>query len=235
MSVNKYFIKDNLKKSEVDEYLAVELKRAGYSHSEIAKTPLGTRVVVYAARPGIVIGRRGQSIRDLTTVLEEKFGIENPQISVAPLDAPELDPNVMASQIAAALERGIHFRRAAYWGLQRIVRAGAQGAEVIISGKLTTERARCEKYREGYLPRVGDPVLRQLAAGRAYVQLKKGLFGVKVNILPPSAYFPDKPSLKPVTPEEKKQEEKETAHPEDERDTGDVSGGQAEEAGGAAS
>jgi small subunit ribosomal protein S3 len=225
MSVNKYFINDNLKKNEIDEFLSIELKKAGYSYTEIAKTPLGTRFVIYAARPGMVIGRRGQSIRDLTTLLEDKFGIENPQVSVAPIDSPELDSNVMAAQIAAALERGIHFRRAAYWGLQRIMRAGAQGAEVIISGKLTTERSRYEKYRNGYLPRVGDSVLKQLRIGKASIQLKKGIYGVKVNILPPTARFPDRPSLKVINQKEIEKEEIEHADIKNERDPRDVLGG----------
>ena len=203
MSVNKYFVNESLRKQEIDEFLARELKRAGYSKCEIAKTPLGTSVVIYAARPGIVIGRRGQSIRDLTRILEEKFNLENPQISVAPVDVPELDPKVIAGQVTAALERGIHFRRAAYWALRRIMEAGALGAEIIISGKLTTERARYEKYREGYLPKVGDPVMKQLKTAVAYIQLKPGIFGVKVSILPPEAKFPDKPSIKAVPEEEK--------------------------------
>ena len=110
-------------------------------------------------------------------------------------------------QVTAALERGIHFRRAAYWALRRIMEAGALGAEVIISGKLTTERARYEKYREGYLPKTGDPVMKQLKTAVAYTQLKPGIFGVKVNILPPEARFPDKPSIKEVIPKEKEGEE----------------------------
>jgi len=210
MYVTKYFVKDSLKRSDIDEFLSQELKRAGYSHCELAKTPLGTRVVVYAARPGMVIGRRGQSIRDLTRALEERFGVENPQISVAPVDVPELDPKVMASQLVSALERGVHFRRAAYWALQRIMKAGALGAEIIISGKLTTERARYEKYRDGYMPRCGDPVLKQLKTAVAYTQLKPGLFGVKVRILPPGIHFPDKPSLKEeVAGKEEEKEKKE--------------------------
>lgn len=83
--------------AEIDEYLSQELKRAGYSKVEMAKTPLGTRVVIYASKPGLVIGRRGQSIRDLTKILEERFGVENPQISVATLEIPELDPKVVVS------------------------------------------------------------------------------------------------------------------------------------------
>ena len=196
MSVHKYFIRENINKAEIDSYLAEELKKAGYSKVEMTKTPLGTRVVIYAAKPGLVIGRRGQSIRDLTQVFEQTFGMENPQVSVAAIESPDLDPAVVASQVATALQRGIHFRRAAYWALQRVMGAGALGAMVTIRGKLTTERARYERYRDGYLPSVGDPVLKQVKSAVVDVQLKQGLFGVAVKILPPGATFPDRPSIK---------------------------------------
>jgi small subunit ribosomal protein S3 len=165
----------------------------------------------------MVIGRRGQSIRDLTQVLEQTFGMENPQVSVAAIETPDLDPMVVASQIAAALQRGIHFRRAAYWALQRVMGAGALGAEVTIRGKLTTERSRYERYRDGYLPSVGEPVLKQVKSAVVDVQLKQGLFGVAVRILPPGAIFPDKPQIKTSSeqelaqsPETKREAEKET-------------------------
>ncbi len=196
MSVYKSFIKDGSNKAKIDEFLSEELRRAGYSKLELMKTPLGTRVVIYAAKPGIVIGRRGDSIRELTKTLEEKFGVENPQISVAAVEIPEFDPNIMASQIAMALQKGIHFRRAAYWAINRIMDAGALGIEVAISGKLTTERARTEKFRIGYLPKVGEAVHEYLKTAVASVQLKPGLLGVKVTILTPDVEFPDKPSMK---------------------------------------
>jgi len=196
MSVHKYFIRENINKAEINSYLAHELKKAGYSKVEMTKTPLGTRVVIYAAKPGLVIGRRGQSIRDLTQVFEQTFGMENPQVSVAAIESPDLDPAVVASQVATALQRGIHFRRAAYWALQRVMGAGALGAMVTIRGKLTTERARYESYRDGYLPSVGDPVLKQVKSAVVDVQLKQGLFGVGVKILPPGATFPDRPTIR---------------------------------------
>lgn len=180
---------------EVDEFLRSQLVRAGYSRVELNKSPLGMRIVIHAARPGSVIGRRGQSIRDLTNILQEKFGIENPQISVAAIESPDSDPHVVAGQIASALQRGIHFRRAAYAAVQRVMEAGVLGVEVSIRGKLTTDRARYEKYRAGYLPRVGDPVLKQRRTATVHTQLKQGLFGVKVLILPRGASFPDKPAL----------------------------------------
>src|SRR5712692_11522342 len=197
MSVTKYFIKDMSRRLEIDELLQRDLKRAGYSKVELTKSPVGTRVVIYAAKPGMVIGRRGQSIRDLTKVLEEKFGIENPQLSVAAIDIPEQDPKVVANQVAQALQRGVHFRRSAYWALQRVMESGASGVEITIRGKLTTERSRYEKFRAGYLPRVGDPVLKNLKTAVTDVQLKQGLFGINVRILPPNISFIDKPLMKP--------------------------------------
>ena len=189
-------MKENARRAEIDEYLSQELKRAGYSRLEMTKTPLGTRLVVYAAKPGLVIGRRGQSIRDLTQILEQRFGIENPQVSVATIDAPELDPKVVASQIAMALQRGIHFRRAAYWALQRTIEAGALGVEIAIRGKLTTDRARYEKYRSGYLPAVGEAISKILRTAVVDTQLKQGLFGISVRLMPPNVVLPDRPVIK---------------------------------------
>jgi len=200
MSVYRYFIKDASKKSQIDEFLNRELRKAGYSKVEITKTPMGARVVIFAAKPGMVIGRRGQSVRDLTKTLEERFGLESPQISIASVELPELDPKIMATQIAMALERGVHFRRAAYWAMGRIMDAGALGVAVIISGKLTTQRARTEKYRQGYLLKAGEQVSKQVLAAIAHSQLKQGIFGVKVAILPPNFEFLDKPSFKVITP-----------------------------------
>jgi small subunit ribosomal protein S3 len=196
LPIHKYFVKENARKAEIDEYLSQELKRAGYSRVETTKTPLGTRIVIYAAKPGLVIGRRGQSIRDLTKILEERFGVENPQISVATLESPELDAKVVASQIAMALQRGIHFRRAAYWALQRTTEAGALGVEITIRGKLSTDRARYEKYRSGYLPMVGESILKQLRCAVVDTQLKQGLFGISVKLMPPNVSFPDKPVIR---------------------------------------
>jgi small subunit ribosomal protein S3 len=201
LSVTKYFVKDASRRLEIDEHLAKELKRAGYSHVELTKSPVGTRVVIYAAKPGMVIGRRGQSIKDLTKLLEQKFGIENPQLSVATIDVPELDPKVIAAQVAMALQRGVHFRRAAYWGIQRVLESGASGVEIVIRGKLTTERSRYEKFKAGYLPRVGEPVLKYVKEAVQDIQLKQGLFGIKVRILPPNIDVFDHPVIKSEIPQ----------------------------------
>lgn len=210
MSAIRHFIEKAINHTELDEFLAKRLDRAGYCGVEATKTPLGTRIIIYAARPGVVIGRRGTSIRELTDVLEEKFKFSNPQIAVSETKVPELNPGVMASRIADALQRGIHFRRTGFWALNRIMRAGALGCEIIIKGKLRSRRHRCEKYRDGYIPRSGYPALKNTRTAIANVKLKQGILGVKVKIIPPDAIFPDKISIKPIRQLEKEVEESES-------------------------
>lgn len=191
MSVVKHFIEDSIKKAEIDEFLQNEFERAGYGGVSITKTPLGTHLVIYTMRPGLVIGRGGETIRALATVLEEKFELPSPQISVAEIEIPELNAYVVASRIASALKRGVHYRRAGFWGLTQAMQAGALGIEIVISGKLRTDRARYEKFREGYLPKSGEPPRKYMRKAELHVHLKPGTLGVKVRLIPPDAVFPD--------------------------------------------
>jgi len=208
MSVVKHFITESIKKTEIDEFLQKKLERAGYGGVTISKTPLGTHMVIYAMRPGLVIGRGGESIKELASILEEKFKVSNPQISVSEIEIPEFNAYVVASRIASALQRGIHFRRAGFWALKQVMDAGALGAEIVISGKLRTERARFEKFRAGYLARCGEPALKYMRKAEVHVQLKPGIFGVRVRIMPPDAVFPDKIQIiEAIPPEEEKTEE----------------------------
>ncbi len=192
MSVIKHFISESLKKAEINEFLRNEFERAGYGGVDITKTPLGAHVVIYAMRPGIVIGRGGETIKRLAEVLEKNFMLPNPQISVAEIEIPELNAFVIGSRVVSALKRGVHFRRAGYWAINQVIEAGALGVEVIISGKLRTQRARYEKFRAGYLPKSGEPAMKYMRKSELHVQLKPGIFGIKVRIMPPDAEFPDK-------------------------------------------
>ncbi|MEM3000127.1 MAG: 30S ribosomal protein S3 [Candidatus Bathyarchaeia archaeon] len=206
MSIVKRFISESIKRTEIDEFLQKKLARAGYGGVDISKTPLGTHVVIYAMRPGLVIGRGGETIKELATTLEQNFKISNPQISVSEIEVPELNAFVVASRIASALERGVHFRRAGFWAINQVMAAGALGVEIVISGKLRTERAHFEKFRAGYFPRCGDPALKYMRKSEFHVQLKPGIFGVKVKIMPPDAKFPDKIEIVETAPPEEGEE-----------------------------
>lgn len=201
MSVVKHFIEDSIKKTEIDEFLQNEFERAGYGGVSITKTPLGTHLVIYTMRPGLVIGRGGETIRALAQVLEEKFQLPSPQISVAEIEIPELNAYVVASRVASALKRGVHYRRAGFWGLTQTMEAGALGAEIIISGKLRTDRARYEKFKTGYLPKSGDPPRKYMRKAELHVQTKPGILGVKVRLIPPEAQFPDQVKVQIVEEE----------------------------------
>ena len=202
MSIVKRFITESIKRTEIDEFLQKKLDRAGYGGVNISKTPLGTHVVIYAMRPGLVIGRGGETIKELASSLEQNFKVTNPQISVSEIEVPEFNAYVIASRVASALQRGVHFRRAGFWALNQVMEAGALGAEIVISGKLTTERARFEKFRAGYFPRCGEPALVAMKKAEAHVQLKPGIIGVRVKIMPPDAYFPDRIKICEAAPPE---------------------------------
>jgi small subunit ribosomal protein S3 len=223
MAVVKHFVSESKKKTEIDEFLQKRLERAGYGGVTISKTPLGTHIVIYAMRPGLVIGRGGGTIRELASFLEERFDVTNPQISVSEMEIPELNAFVVASRIASALQRGVHFRRSGYWALNRVMEAGALGAEIIISGKLRTDRSRYEKFKAGYLPKCGEPALKNMRKAEVQVQLKPGTLGVKVRIMPPDAEFPDKIQIVESRSEEETTEapEKESAEEQTEEASGE--------------
>lgn len=186
VNIKRYFVEKGITAVKIDEYLAKHFYRAGYAGVEIYKTPLGTRIVIYAERPAFLIGRRGQTIRNLATIFEQHFGIENPQITVMPVENPDLNARVMAFRLAVALERGFHFRRAAFIALRRIMAAGALGAEIVISGKLTSERARHEKFRAGKIFKAGYQASYITEKAVAHALLKPGVYGIKVLIVKPA-------------------------------------------------
>ena len=205
--IEKDFVTEGLKRTRIDEYLEKELDRAGYGGMEIQVTPLGTMVVVYAERPGMVIGRGGKTVRAITQNLKNNYELENPQVEVKEVDIPELNPKIMAHKISAMLQRGMHFRRVAYSALRRIMGAGAQGVEVTISGKIRGSRSACAKFTDGYIKKCGEPSIKYVKQGFATAPLKPGVLGISVRIMPPDVVLPDKVDIiqpkveEPVTTE----------------------------------
>ena len=200
--IEKDFVTEGLKRTRIDEFLQKELERAGYGGMEIQVTPLGTMVVVYAERPGMVIGRGGKTVRNITQNLKLNYELENPQVEVKEVEVPELNPKIMAHKIAAMLQRGMHFRRVAYTALRRIMGAGAQGVEVTISGKIRGSRSAAAKFNDGYIKKCGEPATRFVREGFATVQLKPGVLGIYVRIMPPDIVLPDKVDILKVEIEE---------------------------------
>lgn len=167
---------------ELNEYLSSSLSEAGYGGAEVQKTPIGTKITLFVIRPGLVIGRKGSGIRDLTTKLEQQFNLENAQVSVTEVTKPELNPNIMANRIAQLIERGTAFRRASLWTINTIMGAGAMGVEITISGKLRGERAHFEKHSAGTIPKSGKIAEEVVRSSTNSILTKMGLVGIKLKI-----------------------------------------------------
>ena len=193
------------------DYLRTKIKDAGFSGVDISKTPTGTRIALHVTRPGIVIGRKGSGIRELTDTLGSKFGLKNPQISVVEIPKPELSPNVMCTRLASHIERGTAFRRATMWTMQQIMDGGAMGVQITVSGKLRGDRSAFEKHSAGILPRAGHHADVIVAEDIAHVKTPMGLIGVRIRIARKDKFIPEfelkeKPK-KEVKPIEKKEPE----------------------------
>ncbi|CCQ34064.1 30S ribosomal protein S3 [Halorhabdus tiamatea SARL4B] len=185
------FIEDGLQRTQIDEFFEDELGRAGYGGMEVAKTPMGTQIVLEAEKPGMVIGKGGKNIRKITTTLEEEFGLEDPQVDVQEVEEPDLNARIVADRLANALERGWYFRKAGHTTIDRIMESGAKGAEIVLSGKVTGARSRVEKFNRGYIKHNGEPAEDIVDHGQGVAVMKLGTIGVDVKIIPPEAELPD--------------------------------------------
>jgi len=207
LSSVKNVIKDNYNAMLINDFLREKIKDAGFSNVEISKTPTGTRVVLHVTRPGIVIGRKGTGIKDLTEILEKQFGLKNPQIAVEEILKPELSPNVMCNRMASHLERGTAFRRATMWTMQQIMDNGAMGTQITISGKLRGDRSAFEKHSAGILPRAGHHADVVVSEDIVHVETAMGLIGIRIRIAKKEKLIPEF-ELKGKTQEQKDEEAK---------------------------
>ncbi|MGB8312713.1 MAG: 30S ribosomal protein S3 [Halobacteriota archaeon] len=202
MAIEKRFVSEGIKRSQMNEFLVKEFERAGYGGMEINRTPLGTQVTIFAEKPGMIIGKAGKTIRRVTKELDIKFKLDNPQLDVQEIEVPELSAQIMANRLANALQRGWYFRKAGQSSLQRIMDAGALGCEIVLAGKLTGPRARTEKFLAGYIKHCGKPAEELVDKGYAVAKKKLGIIGVKVRIVHPGVKLPDDIQLIEIQEEE---------------------------------
>ncbi len=214
--IERQFFARKIKEQQIEEFISSNLDKAGYSHTEILRTPLGEKIIIYTSRPSLIVGRKGANIKELTEVLKKKFSMENPQIEVSEIDTPNLNPKSVAKHIIHTFERfgPKRFKSIGYKSLQDIMDAGALGAEIVISGRgVPSSRAKSWRFKTGYLKKSGYVAESLVKKGYATAHLKSGSVGVKVTILTPDIRLPDKIILKeikkePEKPKESKQEQK---------------------------
>lgn len=191
MPTTKDYLLKKYQRNAIDEFLAKELKNAEYGGVELRRTPLGDRVILRVGRVGLAIGGRGRNIHRITEALRETYDLDNPQIEVTEVENPEIDARIMAFRLASSLERGRHFRRSAHGIIRRIIASGAKGVEIKISGKITSQRARVETFRAGFVAKAGDPADRFVDVGKAQALIRRGLLGIQVKIMRGDVILPD--------------------------------------------
>ncbi|MBI3587625.1 30S ribosomal protein S3 [Candidatus Micrarchaeota archaeon] len=196
MATEKKFIQKAFADFGIKEFLGKYLDRAGVSKVTVAKTPIATRITIEVQRPGIVVGKGGESITRVSRELKVRFGIENPQIEVVEVPVPSLDAKLVAERIGRQIELRGNVKQALRIALREIMDAGAVGAEIRVAGKIVGKggKAKALTVRQGYLKKSGDTI-KLVREGRYTAYPKAGAIGVSVKILPPGTKFDDKPSL----------------------------------------
>jgi len=211
----KKFIQKALSDFEVKEFLQRELAQAGVSSIQIQKTPIATRIAIAVRRPGLVVGKKGQTIKDITEMLQRSYGVENPQIEVIEVAQPSLDAKLMAEKVGKQREIKGNAKTAMRFALREIMSAGAIGSEIRAAGKLVGKggKAKTTTIRAGYLKKSGEES-KKVAEGHFTAYLKAGAVGITVKIVRPGTIFADTvdltklavPAISETPVEEKKDE-----------------------------
>jgi len=208
--IERQIIKQKLKEFKIHEYIASTLSGAGHSHTKIQRTPLGDKIIIYASRPGLVVGRKGENIKNLTATLKKTFGLENPQVEISEVEIPNLDAQIIAERIVSGLERfgAARFKAIGHRSMTEVMDAGAMGVEIIICGRgVPSSRSRSWRFYRGYLKKCGDIAVSQVNYAHLSANLKSGTVGIKVKIMPPDVQLPDRIKLKEMIIEEGPTEE----------------------------
>ena len=191
--IERKFIAQTIKELQIQEFIQSHLKNVGHSHTKMQRTPLGEKIVIFASRPGLIVGRKGQNIKQLTKTLKKKFELENPQIEISEVENIHLDANIMAEVIADTLERfGTgRFKGIGHKVMADVMAAGALGIEIVISGKIPSSRSKSWRFYQGYLKKCGDIAITDVRTAYRDALLKTGVVGIRVKIMPPDIKLPD--------------------------------------------
>uniref|UniRef100_A0A2K6SRR2 Small ribosomal subunit protein uS3 n=1 Tax=Saimiri boliviensis boliviensis TaxID=39432 RepID=A0A2K6SRR2_SAIBB len=203
ISKKRKFVADGIFKAELNEFLTRELAEDGYSGVEVRVTPTRTEIIILATRTQNVLGEKGRRIRELTAVVQKRFGFPEGSVelktvvmvTLCPLLSLKLYAEKVATRGLCAIAQaeslrykllgGLAVRRACYGVLRFIMESGAKGCEVVVSGKLRGQRAKSMKFVDGLMIHSGDPVNYYVDTAVRHVLLRQGVLGIKVKIMLP--------------------------------------------------
>ena len=198
--IERQFIEQNMKEFLIQEYVTANVSKGGHSHTKMQRTPLGEKIIVFASRPGLIVGRKGANIKKLTKDLKKKFNLENPQIEISEVEDIYLDAQIVAEMIASSLERfgTDKFKGIGHKMMTEVMGSGAAGIEIKISGKIPGARAKSWRFYQGYLKKCGDIATTMVRNGYSTALLKTGIVGIKVKIMPMEGKTIDEITIKDV-------------------------------------
>ena len=191
--IERDFVSRKKREFQIQEFISKNLQGVGLSHSKIQRTPLGEKIIIHASRPGLIIGGGGSNIKKLTKQLKNHFKLDNPQIEINEVEDVNLVASIVAERIASALERfgTMRFKGIGHKAMADVLNAGAKGIEILISGKIPSARARTWRFYQGYIKKCGHAALDMVDTAYEIAQLKSGIVGIKVSIMPPDVRLPD--------------------------------------------
>lgn len=191
--IERKIISNNFKEFQIKSFIKKSLNKVGLSSVKLQKTSLGEKVVIKSSRPGLVVGRGGSTIKKLTVDLKKDFKLENPQIELEEINNFNLDATVVAEGIAAQLERfgTQRFKGVGHKTVEAVMRSGALGVEILISGKVPSSRAKTWRFTDGYMKKCGDIAITGVDLAIEAANLKTGTVGIQVRIMPPTTVLPD--------------------------------------------
>lgn len=187
-----------MKEFMIEEHVSSKLNNVGHSSTQLKRTPLGEKIIITAARPGFVVGRKGENIKAITEYLKGSFELENPQIEINEVENVNLDAKVVAERIASTLERfGTNrFKGIGHRVMDDVMKSGALGIEILISGKIPGARAKRWRFYQGYLKKCGDIAVSGVRQSLVNAKLKTGIIGIQVRLMPPDIELPDNITLR---------------------------------------
>merc|ERR1712183_722061 len=185
VSKKRKFVADGVFFAELNELFTRELAEDGYSGVEVRQTPARHEIIIRATRTQNVLGEKGRRIRELTAVVQKRFGFppESVELYAEKVLNRGLCAVAQAESLRFKLLGGLAVRRACYGVLRFIMDSSAKGCEVIVSGKIRGQRAKGMKFVDGYMLKTGHPTTMYVSKAIRHVLLRQGVLGIKVSIM----------------------------------------------------
>merc|ERR1711972_117406 len=183
----KKFVKDGVFRAELNRFLTNELAEDGYSGVQVRHTPARTEIIILATRTQNVLGEKGRRIRELTSLVQKRFGFAEGSVELYAEKVAQrgLCAIAQAESLRYKLVGGLAVRRACYGVLRFIMESGAKGCEVVVSGKLRGQRAKAMKFVDGLMIHSGDPRRHYVDKAVCHVPLRQGVLGIQLKIMLP--------------------------------------------------